>query len=358
MTDLVCRDFQKLIFYYYADHYINFKDLVTELYRIYKTRIWMGAINPASYSQHAISSPPDGIGPGALTGAARAAYYSSLAAGVDPDPYGAVPPYQVGYTTYNPNYPAIPGVVNSFANPMSMPFTPMANQGAETPQGNEATPYGSGNATPSSGMLGMNHMPYNAPNNMYGSGDGSMATGMPAPNTMQVPGANNMQLPSLSGPWPGYGGYGSYGGFANYGSYGSGQGFRPSNTATPPRRPSDPIAIPPKPSRGRGGPTSSGDSWLHDPANFRTARPPGVRSGHYDITTGAHGPPTRLPPSSSGAAQQSSAQATSGGASQHTRLSALPELSGKVGLMNQFLDSLPPEKEDRPDLMRAASENW
>ncbi|KAK3723943.1 hypothetical protein LTR37_001427 [Vermiconidia calcicola] len=46
-------DFQKLIFYYYADHYINFKDLITELYRIDKTRIWLSAINPASFLVHA-----------------------------------------------------------------------------------------------------------------------------------------------------------------------------------------------------------------------------------------------------------------------------------------------------------------
>jgi hypothetical protein len=51
----------------FADHYINFKDLITELYRIYKTRIWLSAINTASSSQHALGSPPSGIGPGALS---------------------------------------------------------------------------------------------------------------------------------------------------------------------------------------------------------------------------------------------------------------------------------------------------
>lgn len=38
-----------------------------------------------------------------------------MAYGQDPDPYGAVPPYSIGYQTYTPNYPAIPGVANSFA---------------------------------------------------------------------------------------------------------------------------------------------------------------------------------------------------------------------------------------------------
>ncbi|KAK3622713.1 hypothetical protein LTR56_022006 [Elasticomyces elasticus] len=109
-------DFQKLIYYYYADHYINFKDLITELYRIYKTRIWLSAVNPASFSQHAMGQPPSGIGPGAITqgnGGMNTSY--TMTYGADPDPYGAVPPYQVPYDTYDPNYPSIPGMPNSFA---------------------------------------------------------------------------------------------------------------------------------------------------------------------------------------------------------------------------------------------------
>lgn len=38
-----------------------------------------------------------------------------MAYGTDPDPYGAIPPYQVPLNTYNPNYPGIPGINNSFA---------------------------------------------------------------------------------------------------------------------------------------------------------------------------------------------------------------------------------------------------
>lgn len=38
-----------------------------------------------------------------------------MAYGPDPDPYGAVRPYSIGYETYTPNYPGIPGVANSFA---------------------------------------------------------------------------------------------------------------------------------------------------------------------------------------------------------------------------------------------------
>ncbi|MCJ1313390.1 hypothetical protein MMC25_007068 [Agyrium rufum] len=42
-------DWKKLTFYYFADAYINFNSLVTDLFKIYKTRIWMSAINPASF---------------------------------------------------------------------------------------------------------------------------------------------------------------------------------------------------------------------------------------------------------------------------------------------------------------------
>jgi hypothetical protein len=50
------RDWKKLTFYYYAEAYVNFNSLVTDLFKIYKTRIWMSAINPASFV-----SPTSGI---------------------------------------------------------------------------------------------------------------------------------------------------------------------------------------------------------------------------------------------------------------------------------------------------------
>jgi hypothetical protein len=62
------RDWKKLTFYYFADSYINFNSLVTDLFKVYKTRIWMSALNPASYANSSISmQPPSGIGPGALS---------------------------------------------------------------------------------------------------------------------------------------------------------------------------------------------------------------------------------------------------------------------------------------------------
>ena len=51
-------DYRKLTFFYYAEEYINFNDLVTDLFKVYKTRIWMSAINPASFSGH--SNPNSG----------------------------------------------------------------------------------------------------------------------------------------------------------------------------------------------------------------------------------------------------------------------------------------------------------
>jgi hypothetical protein len=46
---MIDRDGKKLTFYYFADTYINFNSLVTDLFKVYKTRIWMSAINPASF---------------------------------------------------------------------------------------------------------------------------------------------------------------------------------------------------------------------------------------------------------------------------------------------------------------------
>jgi hypothetical protein len=42
-------DYRKLTFYYYAEEFINFDALVTDLFKVYKTRIWMAAIRPSTY---------------------------------------------------------------------------------------------------------------------------------------------------------------------------------------------------------------------------------------------------------------------------------------------------------------------
>jgi len=56
-------DYHKLTYFYYAVSYVNFNDLVTDLFKQYKVRIWMSAVNPAG--THV--PPPSAIGPGAIT---------------------------------------------------------------------------------------------------------------------------------------------------------------------------------------------------------------------------------------------------------------------------------------------------
>lgn len=55
------RDWKKLTFFYFADSYINFNPLVTDLFKIYKTRIWMSAINTAAIGLPAGGHHPFGV---------------------------------------------------------------------------------------------------------------------------------------------------------------------------------------------------------------------------------------------------------------------------------------------------------
>ncbi|KAE8872147.1 hypothetical protein CFE70_006140 [Pyrenophora teres f. teres 0-1] len=62
-------DYHKLTYFYYAESYVNFNELVTDLFKQYKVRIWMSAVNPASVVNPAGMSqipPPSAIGPGAI----------------------------------------------------------------------------------------------------------------------------------------------------------------------------------------------------------------------------------------------------------------------------------------------------
>lgn len=62
-------DYHKLTFFYYAEEYVNFNDLVTDVFKQYKIRIWMSAVNPASVVNPAGLNqiqPPSAIGPGAI----------------------------------------------------------------------------------------------------------------------------------------------------------------------------------------------------------------------------------------------------------------------------------------------------
>ncbi|KAL8727837.1 MAG: hypothetical protein Q9166_005783 [cf. Caloplaca sp. 2 TL-2023] len=77
-------DWKKLTFYYFADAYINFNPLVTDLFKIYKTRIWMSAINPASFATPASTLPlPSGLG--------ASAFLSESGAGLERRQYRASP---------------------------------------------------------------------------------------------------------------------------------------------------------------------------------------------------------------------------------------------------------------------------
>jgi hypothetical protein len=62
-------DYHKLTFFYYAEKYVNFNDLVVDIFKAYKIRIWMSAVNPASVvNPHGTIQiqPPSLIGPGAI----------------------------------------------------------------------------------------------------------------------------------------------------------------------------------------------------------------------------------------------------------------------------------------------------
>jgi hypothetical protein len=75
-------DYHKLTYYYFAESYVNFNELVTDLFKQYKVRIWMSAINPASVVNPGGSmpvQPPSAVGPGAIMH--HSAYNTSLAVG-------------------------------------------------------------------------------------------------------------------------------------------------------------------------------------------------------------------------------------------------------------------------------------
>ncbi|PGH19092.1 hypothetical protein AJ79_00126 [Helicocarpus griseus UAMH5409] len=113
-------DWKKLTFYYFADTYINFNSLVTDLFKIYKTRIWMSAINPASFvTPTAGLQTPGGMGfgqeshadrrrphdfkpfaPGVGQGPSSAGAFSDIAAR-DRSPY--MDPYQAFATGRQPD---------------------------------------------------------------------------------------------------------------------------------------------------------------------------------------------------------------------------------------------------------------
>ncbi|GAB1313227.1 PSP1 C-terminal domain-containing protein [Madurella fahalii] len=134
-------DWKKLTFYYFADTYINFNSLVTDLFKIYKTRIWMSAINPASFASPTLGlQAPSGVGPGAVVNRGSAArrqeaqqdsqsnYSGSSQAG-----RGAQSTFQAGSTYPGLSYPYNPyGAFGSAARAGGMPYTPGTVQGLDS----------------------------------------------------------------------------------------------------------------------------------------------------------------------------------------------------------------------------------
>ncbi|GIZ42965.1 hypothetical protein CKM354_000621200 [Cercospora kikuchii] len=300
-------DFQKLIFYYYADHYINFKDLITELYRIYKTRIWLSAINPASFSQHAMGQPPSGIGPGAVAPynpyATNQGY--TMAYGEDRDPYGAQMPYRIPYETYTPNYPAIPGVTNSFA---PQPYGEQPNYAfyAQPPQQSPTGPGLQQTFSPSTGEMyaapgqlmnrggQQNNFFYDGNRNMeqlLGSGNGLGAA--PDNHGMQAIGSREgfAQAPdqSFSRPFPGMLGAAPQ----SPNDYASPQSKAPQRKLTQPpigTRPvfgsADPFSFPPPQQRAGPGQEQPRLVFGQQPAQNDSAGPDNRLEGLADLGSG------------------------------------------------------------------------
>ncbi|KAL2019104.1 hypothetical protein VTK56DRAFT_10055 [Thermocarpiscus australiensis] len=156
-------DWKKLTFYYFADTYINFNSLVTDLFKIYKTRIWMSAINPASFASPTLGlQAPSGVGPGAVvnrsstTSARRqdsqqesqSPYSGSGQAGRSiqssfPASFGVDRAVVPGSNYAGTNYPYNPyGAFGNAARTGAMPYTPGVLQGLDAfaggfPQGGD-----------------------------------------------------------------------------------------------------------------------------------------------------------------------------------------------------------------------------
>jgi hypothetical protein len=156
------RDWKKLTFYYFADSYINFNSLVTDLFKIYKTRIWMSAINPASFASPTLGlQAPSGIGPGAVgvgRGSGNAERRDTRPPPeAQPGPYagggqaaagraGFQPPYGQQFNPDRPvlaasGYPQLNYPISQYptyggaSRPGNMPYVPGMMHGLETYQG-------------------------------------------------------------------------------------------------------------------------------------------------------------------------------------------------------------------------------
>ncbi|KAI1084405.1 hypothetical protein F5B20DRAFT_295012 [Whalleya microplaca] len=138
-------DWKKLTFYYFADAYINFNSLVTDLFKIYKTRIWMSAINPASFASPTLGlQAPSGIGPGAV----------GLGRGGGPNNSERRPnPPQESQGAFPGGNPPGRGFQPSFNQPFSGSDRPSVASSAYPPSGFPYSAYGAFASAPRSGNV-------------------------------------------------------------------------------------------------------------------------------------------------------------------------------------------------------------
>ena len=106
-------DYHKLTYFYYAETYVNFNQLVTDIFKHFKVRIWMSAVNPASVVNPAglmQLGPPSAIGPGAIL---HPRVPSALSVGPG---FGNTPYRAEQFCTYRSDSRSAPGRANRRSN--------------------------------------------------------------------------------------------------------------------------------------------------------------------------------------------------------------------------------------------------
>ncbi|OTB05446.1 hypothetical protein M426DRAFT_22037 [Hypoxylon sp. CI-4A] len=188
-------DWKKLTFYYFADSYINFNSLVTDLFKIYKTRIWMSAINPASFASPTLGlQAPSGIGPGAV-GLGRSGGASNTERRSNP-PQESQGAFSNGGASGRPFQP-------SFNQPFGTSDRPSVASSAYPPSGFPYSAYGPFNSAPRSGAMpyvpgvaqGMDTYPGGF--SQGGEYPGSLRARYPSPHT--APSPHDQTVPNMTG---------------------------------------------------------------------------------------------------------------------------------------------------------------
>jgi hypothetical protein len=145
-----CRDSKKLTFFYFADSYINFNSLVTDLFKVYKTRIWMSAINPASFQ-----TPTSSLG---LTPAPPAQHFQGTEGGARRS-HGYDSRRQPGPMGYDGTYEGEQSIRGSYMAQPYQPFQPSIGASSAMPPFGanlQSDPFGDSYYQPSYGMLNPN----------------------------------------------------------------------------------------------------------------------------------------------------------------------------------------------------------